>query len=293
MSKNRAPSNPSRFSDMLNEGFYPTGQDRKVLKSKRQDLVAWLLEKGKKSSASRQLAANLEGCKKGHRCKSAACPECAYAAQRLIAKVTRRLLKAHAQGARIVFVTVIPDDGTTKRGNLNKGEHERRVRRWKEKLGKAGITWFVGATDWSYNEREEENHKSFWCEHIHGIMVTKDLRKLKEKLRKQFPNTGLIPRPVRVIEWDGDSKALRYLLKAQFVRRIASDQGKRHNKKSGAMRLCRDTDTQPLRSKQKLELLLHLDDIGIQSRLVMRQCQVLNLKRHGPTVVIRSPQSER
>jgi hypothetical protein len=24
--------------------------------------------------------------------------------------------------------------------------------RWKEALGRAGVTWFIGATDWSFNE---------------------------------------------------------------------------------------------------------------------------------------------
>jgi hypothetical protein len=277
---------------MLDESLYATGDDRKMLKDKRRKRVAWLRKKGKKSPASGKLADKLEGCKKGRRCKSAACAECAHAAQRLLTKVTRRFLKAGVNDGTIVCVTVVPADGITKPGNLNKGEHERRIRRWKEKLGKGGITWFAGATDWSYNQHKQGKHKSVWFEHIHGITLTKNPKKLKKKLREQFPKTGLIARPVTVVAWDGDPKALRYILKPQFRRRIANDHGKRHDKNSATTRVCRDTDTQPLQSKQKQELLLHLDDTGIQARLVMRRCQVLNLKGQGPAIVIRSPKSK-
>ena len=100
---------------------------------------------------------------------------------------------------------------------------------------------------------------------------------------------GEIPRPVKVKEWDGDKKALRYILKPNFWRRNANDYAQRYNKRSGTMRSCRDTDHQHLKSNQKRELLIHLDDIGMQSRLLMRWCQLLNKKPSGPTIMLRLP----
>ena len=289
MSKHRPPSNPSKFADMLDKGMYATGSKGEELKSEREDLVAWLRKKGKRSQACLDLADKLDPCRPKHRCQSAACPECVAAGQRLVAAATRQFLKAQANGGTIVCVTVVPADGMTKPGQLNKADHELAIRRWKGKLGKAGVTWFVGATDLSFNEHKQGKRKPRWSEHIYGITVTRDPKKLKKMLRGQFPKTNAIPRPVKVKEWDGDKKALRYILKPNFWRRIANDNGQRYNKKTGTTRLCRATDKQYLKSKQKRELLIHLDNIGIQSRILMRWCQLLNKKSSGPTIVLRLP----
>ena len=47
------------------------------------------------------------------------------------------------------------------------------------------------------------------------------------------------------------------------------------------------TEKQRLRSKDKRELLLHLDQIGLQGRLFMRCAQFLN--RRAPEIVLRLP----
>jgi hypothetical protein len=288
--RKRLPSfNPSRVADMLDKGMYAKGPKGEELKSEREDLVAWLRKKGKKSQKCLDLADKLDQCRPKHRCKSPACPECGAAGQRLMATATRQFLKAQANGGTIVCVTVVPDDGLIKPGKLNKADHERAIRRWKEKLGKAGVTWFVGATDLSFNEHKQAKHKPRWSEHFYGVTRHRDPKSLKKMLRGQFPKTKAILRPVKVKVWDGDKKALRYILKPNFWRRIANDYAQRHNKKTGTTRSCRATDKQYLKSKQKRELLVYLDDIGIQSRLLMRWCQLLNKKPGGPTIVLCLP----
>jgi hypothetical protein len=79
------------------------------------------------------------------------------------------------------------------------------------------------------------------------------------------------------------------MAKSKFFRRIGSDEGQRFNKTNGKDRSCRATDKQPLRSSQKRELLLHLDQIGLQGRLVMRWLQILHLGTAGSAVVDRGP----
>ena len=177
----------------------------------------------------------------------------------------------------------------TKPGRLDKREHERRIRRWKEKLGKAGVTWFVGATDWSFNEHRDGRYKPHWSEHFYGLTVTMNPKKLKRKLLELFSKTNFIPRPVKVVEWDRDKKALRYILKPNFWRRVATTAAIRFDKKSDSTRSCHATDKQRLRSKHKRELLVHLDEISMQSRLLMRWCQMLNKKGKRPTIMLRSP----
>jgi hypothetical protein len=111
-----------------------------------------------------------------------------------------------------------------------------------------------------------------------------------EALKKHFPKSRDVRKPVYVTKWDGDPEALRYLMKQPTKRRI-SFVGKRFDKKSGKHRKCRDTDKQPLRSRDRLELLLHLDDIGIAGRLFLKGVQFINLKGKGPTFVDRQSQA--
>lgn len=166
-------------------------------------------------------------------------------------------------------------------------DHERFIRRTRDKIARAHPGFFIGAVDLSLNEHLQKKHRPHWCRHVHGFVSTNKPKALKRKLKKQFSATDLIPRPVNVQPWDGDSQAIRYALKSQFDRRINSDNGQRFDKKIGKSRKCKDTDIQPLKSTQRLELLLHVDDIGIAGRLLLRGVQFLNLKGAGPTLVDR------
>ena len=94
-----------------------------------------------------------------------------------------------------------------------------------------------------------------------------------------------------MVEWDGDKRALRYILKPNFWRRVATDDAEQFDKKAGITRSCRATDKQRLRSKQKKELLVHLDEIGMQSRLLFRCCQLINVGGTKPTIDLRLPKS--
>jgi hypothetical protein len=167
--------------------------------------------------------------------------------------------------------------------------NDRFIRRTKDKIGRAGIPTLIGVVDWSFNEVKGKNRKR-WSRHIHGVIPEGVSDADLEALKKQFPKSSDVHKPVRVTQWDGDPKALRYLVKQPTKRRI-SFMGKRFNKNSGEHRVCRDTDKQPLRSRDRLELLLHLDEIGIAGRLFLKGVQFINLIGNGPTFVDRQSQA--
>jgi hypothetical protein len=279
------PFNPSKFADMLDENFYASDPKGEGLKSERVKLVKWLRKKGKNSQSCLSLANKLADCRSNHRCQSAACPECASAGQRLVTRVVRRFLKKPARDGTIVCVSVVPADGVIKPRKLSPADHQRAVRRWKDKLCKAGVTWFVGAIDISFNESRSARYRPFWSIHFFGLTVTDDRKKLKRELRKHFPSTDSIPVPVKVTKWDGDPKALGYILKPNFWRRIGTDDAQRHDMATGGTRSCRATDKQRLPSRRKRELLVYLDDIGMQGRFVMGHLQIKYLTATGPTLV--------
>src|ERR1019366_2793956 len=92
MRKRKMPFNPCSFAGMLSGDVYAKGEKGARSKHEREKLVIWLRKKGKKSHRCLRLADKLENCSKRRRCQSPACPECGDAAQRLLAKVTQRVL---------------------------------------------------------------------------------------------------------------------------------------------------------------------------------------------------------
>ena len=150
MSKPVTPFNPARFNDQIDEALYARNWGPGArLKNERKELVNRLRKKAKNDPASLALADKLESCKPNTRCKSAACPECSHAAAQLVTEVAQRFLKEQLSAGTIVCVSIVPADGASKPGKLSQDQHARNVRRWKEALGRAGVTWFIGGSDWS------------------------------------------------------------------------------------------------------------------------------------------------
>jgi hypothetical protein len=93
--------------------------------------------------------------------------------------------------------------------------------RTNNKLSRARVPYFIGAVDWSFNEGKEGEQGTHWCQHVHGVALTNDARKLKKSLKNQFPLSPTTSKPVMVKPWDSDAAALRYLMKDDFHLRIA------------------------------------------------------------------------
>jgi hypothetical protein len=140
---NNPTSNPARLTDQIADSSYPVeGWSEKgtELNREREALVDWLRKKDDKPSLA--LADKLETCKPKARCKSPACPECAYAATRLLTPVFKKYLDDQTEaGSTIVCLSIVPADGASKPGQLSAAQHQRNVRRWKEALARARLTW--------------------------------------------------------------------------------------------------------------------------------------------------------
>ncbi len=270
--------NPSRLTDGLTERTYKTLPAE--IDAERQKLVGWLEGKYGGHQRSSNLADRLDNCRRKQRCKSAACPVCAAATVALAVTAIWPFLKNHPDRKKLVCVSGIPADGQVAPGKLNAADHRRRERRWKDAFSRAGVTWFLGAFDWSFNTHSQGKYSDHWSVHFYGFTATADPKALKKALKQQFPNTAIVVRPVHVKPWDGSKDAIRYMLKTRFWRRIATDNGQRHAS-NGGKRNCKDTDKQPLKSKQKRELLLHRDELGIQGRFMLRGLRFVIMKGHG------------
>ena len=168
MNNPSSPFNPARLNDQIGESFYATGLGKGTkLKNERQQRVDWLRKKFKDDQPCQTLAEKLEGCKPQARCKSPACPECAYAARRLLTTTIKKYLNGQAlSGNNIACLSIVPADGITNPGQLSLAQHARNVRRWKDALGRAGVAWFVGGSDWSFNEHQDNRYQPHWSHHV-------------------------------------------------------------------------------------------------------------------------------
>src|SRR5258708_5545016 len=192
MNSSSSAFNPARFVDLIKESDYRVWTSGVALRKERAELVDWLRKKHNDDKRSLALADKLESCKEKAGCKAPACAECAAAAQDVVTKVTRKFLKAKAKAAKIVCVSIVPADGTCAPGQLTPGQHTRNVRRFKERLGRADVTWFLGGSDWSFNEHEKDRYQPHWSHHLYGFTTTtttSDSEDLKKKLQDHFPKT--------------------------------------------------------------------------------------------------------
>ena len=282
-------TNPSRLDDVLPKIAYRTGHKGEKIKGRRKELVVWLRSKRRRlPSQCQALADKLDACRPRSRCGSGACPECAKAAQRHFSRTLRRFLKKDETPGEVVCVSVIPIDGRVWPRKLKKAGLQRAVRRWREKLATTTAPYFIGGIDISANEHDQDRYPRHWSLHVWGVAKAKDPRKFKKELKTLFAKDDTTPRPVKVKPWDGRSNALRYVLKGEFKRRIGTDKQSKQMP-DGTTRTCRGTREDRLRSRHREELLLFLDEVGFQGRLVMRSAQFSGSMSGKAKIVLRPP----
>jgi hypothetical protein len=230
------------------------------------------------------LAATVADCTIHRPCISGACPTCGEAAQHGFAAAVHRFVDEHRRRDTVVCAGIALWSLAVPRGGLAGLDLPAARRRVQARLTTAGIGWATGAWDYSFNEHETGRYEPFWLPHLHLILATDESTALRRGLRDAFVRTDAIPRPVKVQAWDGRENALLYLLKMKYDRRVGVDGAERFSPKTGEWRRCRATSQQRLRSAERLELLLHLDEIGLDGRLFMRRAQ-LRRTRDGLTIV--------
>ena len=283
------PFNPARFNDQIDEALYAKlwGSGTR-LKNERKDLIDWLRKKAKDDQPSFALADKLEACKPNHRCKSAACPECSHAARQLVTEVARRFLKEQPSTHRL---------------------RQHRAGRRRQQAGQPDQG--PARPERPAVERSARSRRR--------DLVLGRQRLVLQRARGGALPAALVASPVRVC---GDHRSGRAQegAPATSSRRPTSSRGRSRSRcgtaRSGPSatcssrsfgggsvpttasgstrpkadeRSCRATDKQPLPSARKRELLLHLDQIGLQGRLVMRWLQIVHLGVAGSAVVERGP----
>jgi hypothetical protein len=210
---------------------------------------------------------------------------CGQAVRRHLTGKIRKFLRDHGSNGEMITISVVLPSSVAPIGELDQFSVANFGRRLKYALDAAGVDWVIGALDYSVNFHETDRYEPHWAVHLHGFSLTDDTVALRRRLVEVIKKSDAAPRPVRVEQWDGNKKAIRYALKTTFHRRKGVDHAERFDPKTGKSRTCRATKTQRLLSAEKVELALHLDRIGWGGRLFTRHAQ-LRRTQSGPVIAL-------
>jgi hypothetical protein len=241
------------------------GKKKKAAKTSRQaemqrrKLIKVLRRHGKGIKSALQLADLLESCREDRRCLSAACPECSRAFQRWFVSVADSVVWAKGDWW---VVSVVWRDHRFEEGKLAADLLFQPLRHQLHfALTAAGIRQGIGGFDISMNEHVNSKFAPHWRPHAWVFVATKDPKGLKVCLKKEFPASKQVRRPVQVVPFDYSLTGLAYAMKTDFSRRVSLP------RKNGLLMIRRNTRNRPLRSMQKVELALALHRAGLVDRV--------------------------
>jgi hypothetical protein len=217
--------------------------------------------------AARIVAKRLKACEYGSRCLSGACPECGHLLQRWFVRHSKRFISTHIDNfdGDLVALSLVPVNSAARPGTLESVSIGNCQRRLKYALQAANIEATLGGIDFSLNEDRKGKYARFWGPHYYLITSTQNKNKLIKVLRPFFGKIKTRPRPVKVTPFDNKASRRSYALKMIFFRRIGYDEIKMRD---GKKRQCRNTSRDKLRSKERLELFIYLDKIGLAARVI-------------------------
>lgn len=208
------------------------------------------------------LAEKLSACEPENRCLSGACPECCRATQRFF---VRRVYSSLTPASDYSLVSLVPSV-STKVGALDRLSIADFRRDIASRLSESRLSFAFGGIDFSLNEHEDGMFEPYWSPHV-WLVVSNFMRdRWSTLLSLSFPRTANVPRPTRILAWDGKRRALGYALKYSFSRRISCSTSRSY--KSGVRR-CQNTRNDELRSSERFELYSYLDQVSIGSRVFL------------------------
>jgi hypothetical protein len=155
-------------------------------------------------------------------------------------------------------------DGELRNADLRK-INERLQRRHQ----RAGLPLVFAGVDLSYNEDSSGRWAPHWQLQVYGVCVSVDVAELRSRLARQYRGNDTTPKPLRVRECENLAKALSYMIKPYFGRRVSYlDDTCRFN-----------TRKVPLKRPQAQELATWINQYPLTARYALTGC-----RRYGDRV---------
>ncbi len=210
-----------------------------------------------------QLGNILESCVPNERCGSGACPECGRALQRFFVRRTEHYLQPSTEFSCLSLVPTqhqIPFGKLSALSILNVKNEVSRA------LYDCKIPFAIGGLDFSFNEDKEGRFLPHWSPHFWLSVPSYNRSRWEILLRRSFPKSIAVPRPIRTAPWDGSRRALGYAVKTDFQRRITYDKPMAYR---DSWRMCRNSRKDRLRAAERVELYQSLHHISPSARIIL------------------------
>jgi hypothetical protein len=213
------------------------------------------------------LRVRLRHCHPEAPCFSGACPVCVRALQRWSVTTGYEVGRTMAgtPGGRPRILSVVPDFGRVQRGGLRKFDFRGFRRKSEFAFRRAGIGFFRGALDVSFNHEKGEREVGYFQFQWWGL-VSEVPDRCRASLRAEMNSSGVVTRPEYQFKPSWPRSALAYGVKDSFNRResIWDESMCRRGRAP-----CRDTRNRDLLGAEWDEANLFLNRIGLSGRLLI------------------------
>jgi hypothetical protein len=289
--RSRRPFNPKNHSNakawvikaIIEESKNPPYQmwkdepDAETISKEQLKRIRFLRKHGKTDPELLLIADCLEQCELNTPCGSGACPQCSRLFQRFYVRHSRKPIRdiIAQEGKELIAICIIPSFPIVRHGQLKHFSIGNFQRRTKAALDSANIKSGIGGIDFSFNEHRENKWQPFICPHIYFITSTNNKEALRRTLNSIFKPSAEIIRPIKLPKFSNTARRRSYSLKMIFKRRISYYKMRKEKPTKS-----RNTSTDKLRAKERIELFKYLHQIGLAARVIFRgiKPEVLNSK---------------
>jgi hypothetical protein len=220
------------------------------------------------SLAASALADKLDACAPPKRpCLSGACHTCMRAQQRWQVMDTVHVLGPRVRrGYRAQVLSLVPEFGRIPVGSLNSFDIDGFYDSIREALKACGIVHHKLGLDVSLNHRAGVvASPRVWQLHMWGFFH-EPKRHWREQLKAALNPNGGATRPVEVKRRDSLEASAAYGVKSKFDRRVSYRKANLNREDRGE---CGNTRDRTLRGDPWVELMLFLDRIGLERRILL------------------------
>lgn len=256
------------MANILTNNLLPEGFETHTQAVKRRAFSILVLLGGNRQQ--RRIAAKLQRCRKGHRCKLGACNVCERLFRLRLLRLLQPILNSRPRWTRASVVTAdLPfAEGELTKVDLNaiKSKITKRLERWslRSRIVIAGI-------DISLNT--EDNIKLGRQLHLYLIIEGEHTPQLEEAVKATFPPEKTAKVPYHFKQVTGKPGAVTYLYKSVFWRRSRYTVFERWPKNR--------TRNQSLKRPELREALELLGRYPVSARLILR-----GLRRNGRHLIV-------
>jgi hypothetical protein len=241
------------------EPIWPDSVKKATAVSERVKVSRFLVKHAFVKPGLKCIAEKLEYCSPNNRCHCGACPECGRALQRFFVSESKLLFADQS-----VCVASVIDSRMSIRDELSQFSASGLINRVRSLLRRNGGGLAAGGIDFSYNQDGIGTFGSHWCAHLWLILPNRNRNLWEPALRKANPASEAVPRPIKVLNWDGRNEGVAYALKTTFKRRVSVHQ----NRRSSDARQ-RNTSEQDLRVAERIPLYQYLNSVGLHARVFL------------------------